>query len=192
MGGICITIQGLWHLQSRTSHQHARKIWRPPKTTLSDQTHVRQKYIQTHHQKGGDIHRIKSGRQTRRQHEPGTISILNDWLRQNSRRWVDGPRTKQIPICVQRQLTKINRTIGKPPTRHLLVWNTFGSILHDLYRRRHIKKKYRTDIKKGITLLYDHFARFGLEMHIGTKKNPSNIECVFSLFQVSLKHEQWC
>ena len=29
----------------------------------------------------------------------------------------------------------------------------------------------RTDTEKGITLLSDHFARFGLEMHIGTEKN---------------------
>ena len=27
----------------------------------------------------------------------------------------------------------------------------------------------RTDIEKGITLLSDHFDRFGLEMHIGMK-----------------------
>ena len=31
--------------------------------------------------------------------------------------------------------------------------------------------EYRTDIKKVITLFSDHFARFGLEMHIGTEKN---------------------
>ena len=35
---------------------------------------------------------------------------------------VDGPGTKQIPICTQGQLTKINRTISEPPNRHLLVW----------------------------------------------------------------------
>ena len=38
----------------------------------------------------------------------------------------------------------------------------------------------RTDIEKGITLLSDNFAQFGLEMHIGTGKNPSKTECVFS------------
>ena len=38
----------------------------------------------------------------------------------------------------------------------------------------------RTDIEKGITLLSGHFSRFELEIHIGTGKNPSNTECVFS------------
>ena len=31
--------------------------------------------------------------------------------------------------------------------------------------------KSRTDIEKGITLLSNHFARFGIKMHIGTEKN---------------------
>ena len=35
----------------------------------------------------------------------------------------------------------------------------------------------RTDIEKGITLLSDHFACFGLEMHIGTGGKPSKTEC---------------
>ena len=33
---------------------------------------------------------------------------------------VDGPGTKQISICTQGQLTKINRTISEQPNRHLL------------------------------------------------------------------------
>ena len=39
----------------------------------------------------------------------------------------------------------------------------------------------RTDIKRGITLLSNHFARFGLEMHIGTEKNPLKTEFIFFL-----------
>ena len=37
----------------------------------------------------------------------------------------------------------------------------------------------RTDIEKVITLLSDHFAWFGLEIHIGTGKKTSKTECVF-------------
>ena len=37
----------------------------------------------------------------------------------------------------------------------------------------------RNDILRGITLLSDHFAWSGLEMHIGTEKNTSKTECVF-------------
>ena len=42
-------------------------------------------------------------------------------FRKNTRRRVDSPRTKESPICAQRQLTNINRTISEPLTRHLLV-----------------------------------------------------------------------
>ena len=32
---------------------------------------------------------------------------------------------------------------------------------------------------KGVKLIYDHFKRFGLEMHIGKGAKPSKTECVF-------------
>ena len=37
----------------------------------------------------------------------------------------------------------------------------------------------RTDTEIGTTLLTDHFARFVLEMHIGTEEKSSKTECVF-------------
>ncbi len=37
----------------------------------------------------------------------------------------------------------------------------------------------RTDLKKGLTLIYKHFEQVGLEMHIGRGENPSKTECVF-------------
>ena len=49
----------------------------------------------------------------------------------------------------------------------------------------------RTDIEKGITLLSDHFARFGLEMHIGMGRKPSKTEYIFSRPQVSFIHKQY-
>ena len=39
----------------------------------------------------------------------------------------------------------------------------------------------RNDRKKRITFLSNHFARFGLKMHIGMGGNTSNTECVFFL-----------
>ena len=36
----------------------------------------------------------------------------------------------------------------------------------------------RSDIKKGTTLLSDHFAQFGLKMHIGTKKTLKYRMCI--------------
>jgi hypothetical protein len=37
----------------------------------------------------------------------------------------------------------------------------------------------RTDLTMGLDLIYKHFARFGLEMHIGREGFPSKTECVF-------------
>ena len=34
-------------------------------------------------------------------------------------------------------------------------------------------------LKRGLNLIYQHFARFGLEMHIGKGKKASKTECVF-------------
>ena len=55
-------------------------------------------------------------------------------------------------------------------------------IIHrDVQSYYSVLEKSIIDIEKGITLLSDHFARFGLEMHIGTGKKTSNTECVFFL-----------
>jgi len=37
----------------------------------------------------------------------------------------------------------------------------------------------REDMTEGLQLVYDHFARFGLEMHIGRGETQSKTECVF-------------
>ena len=34
-------------------------------------------------------------------------------------------------------------------------------------------------LTRGLNLIYQHFARFGLEMHIGKGKKASKTECVF-------------
>ena len=41
-------------------------------------------------------------------------------------------------------------------------------------------------MKKGLALLYRHFARLGLEMHIGRGKMASKMECIFSHPSASL------
>ena len=138
MGVIFRPSQGLQHLQSQTTHRHTRKIWRIPKTMLKNQTHVQQKHSQAHHWQGRYIHQLQSGRQTRIYHGSSTISFLNDSLRLNTRRQVDGPGTKKIPICTQGKLTKTNQTIREPPTRHLLVWHSIWFILNTLCRKRRI------------------------------------------------------
>ena len=40
----------------------------------------------------------------------------------------------------------------------------------------------RSDIKKWINLLSNHFAGFGLEIHIGTKKSLKNLMCILLAF----------
>ena len=37
----------------------------------------------------------------------------------------------------------------------------------------------REDMRRGLELIYHHFARFGLEMHIGRGTSESKTECVF-------------
>ena len=36
----------------------------------------------------------------------------------------------------------------------------------------------RDQLERGISLIYPHFTRFGLEMHIGKEKKASKTECV--------------
>ena len=181
MGGIHRPIQGLRHLQSRTTHCHTMKRWRPPKNTISDQTYVRQKYSQAHHRKGGDIHWIQSGCQTMTQYVPSTIYVLNDGLLRYTRRWVDGPQNKQSPICAQRQLTKINPTISEPSTRHLLVWNTIWSILHALCRLRRIYFRIQDWHRKKDHPTFQPLCSVQNWNAHRNRKNPSKTECLFLL-----------
>jgi hypothetical protein len=39
----------------------------------------------------------------------------------------------------------------------------------------------RKDLEEGVTLLYKHFARFGLKMHVGRDGKDSKTECMFFL-----------
>ena len=62
------------------------KIWRTPKTMIRNKTHVQQKHSQAHHWQGRDIHQLQSGCQTRIQHGPCTVYVLNDSFLRNPRR----------------------------------------------------------------------------------------------------------
>ena len=191
MVGILRTSKVLWHLQSRTTHCHVKKIWRTPKTTLSDHMHIRKNHSQAHHRQVGDIHWIQSGCQTRRQHGTGTMSILNDGLRWNTRRQVDVPRTKQSLIYAQRKLTKINRTTSEPPTWHLLVWNTIRFILHALCRQWRICFWIQDWHQKR------HYPPFWPLCSVRTwnahqnEKKTSKTECIFPRPKISSIHEQY-
>jgi hypothetical protein len=48
----------------------------------------------------------------------------------------------------------------------------------------------REDLKKGMELVYHHFGRFGLEMHIGRGTSQSKTECVFFPPPQFLQHLQ--
>ena len=39
--------------------------------------------------------------------------------------------------------------------------------------------EYRDQLTRGLNLIYQHFTKFGLEMHIGRGKKASKTECVF-------------
>ena len=46
----------------------------------------------------------------------------------------------------------------------------------------------KTDIKKGITLFSDHFARFGLKMYIGTEKKLEHLMRIFTATRLPLTY----
>ena len=48
----------------------------------------------------------------------------------------------------------------------------------------------RDDLKRGMELVYHHFGRFGLEMHIGRGASPSKTECVFFPPPQFFQHKQ--
>ena len=134
MGFICRPSKVLQRIQSCTTRLHIGKIWRSPKTMLSNQTHVRQKRSQDHHGQDWDIHRLQSGCQTKRQHGPSTISFPYGGLCQNTRIQVNKPGTKKIPIFTQRQPTKINWKNSEPQTRQLYILHAFWYLLCALCR----------------------------------------------------------
>ena len=154
---------------------------------LSNQTHVQQKRSQYHHRQDWDIHWLKIGCQERIQYGLGTIYVPNDGIWQGTIIRVDGPGIKQSQIYMQIQLTKINWTSIEPPTWHLLVWHFPLSVILALCIWRRIFFKSSINIKRGITLLSNHFSRFGLKIHISTKKS-SKTDCILFLYQVSLTH----
>ena len=39
--------------------------------------------------------------------------------------------------------------------------------------------EYLDQLTRGLNLIYQHFTRFGLEMHVGKGKKASKTECVF-------------
>ena len=191
MGGIFRPSHGLWHLQSHITHRHTRKVWRTPKNMLSNQTHVQQNHSQAHHRQGREIHRIQSGCQINRHHGHGTITFPNYGLRRNTRRRVDGPGTKQSPICTHGEPTKIKRTISEPPTRNLFVWHAIWSILHALCRWWRILFLVQDQHRKR-----DHPPFWSLRSvwprNAHWHRNPpSKIEWVFSDPKVYLTHKHY-
>ena len=106
----------------------------------------------------------------------------------NNRIRMDYPGDNQILICTQRKLTNINRKTSHPLTQDLHTCHSLWCLLHDLCRQRFILFESRTNTERGITLLSDHFARLGLEMHIGTRKTPQKLNASSSHLHVYSTH----
>ena len=51
--------------------------------------------------------------------------------------------------------------------------------------------EYRTNTERGITLLSNHFSRFGLKMHIGTEKITLRLNAYYFRHQVYLTHKHY-
>ena len=170
MGGTCRPSQVLKHPQLCTTRHHTGKIWHYPNTIPINKMHAWIKRIQDHHCQYWDIHRLQSGCKTRGCMEPLLFMLL----------MMAFAKTLEDD-CTDLGLNKAQFShIYNPPrsTRQLVSHQpgTFTSgTLFDIFCIIYVYDsvfffEYRTDIKKIITLLSDHFARFGLGMHIGT--NP--------------------
>ncbi len=69
---------------------------------------------------------------------------------------------------------------GHPPKKYLSRELNAVEILQCLYvNDGAFIFKSREDMTRGLALLYRHFGRLGLEMHIGRRTTASKTECVF-------------
>ncbi len=91
-----------------------------------------------------------------------------------------------IEVCTVQSFIGQSLTSGKGklrghfPKEYLLQELSAVEILQCLYVDDYaFIFKLRADMTHGITLLYHHFGRLGLEMHIGCGETPSKTECVF-------------
>jgi hypothetical protein len=74
------------------------------------------------------------------------------------------------------------RVRGHPPKKYLSRHLTVIEISQCLYvDNRAFIFLSRENMTQELALVYGHFARFGLEMHIGRAGNPSKTKCVFFL-----------
>ena len=91
--------------------------------------------------------------------------------------WMAFELSKYQFVCKDNSLRSTGQLVIQQPGT--LLSGILFELFYMLYVDDSIFFKSRTTLEKGITLLSDHFSRFGLEMHIGTGKNLSKTECVF-------------
>ena len=103
---------------------------------------------------------------------------------------MNGPKTKESPICALIELTNINRKISQPPTGHLLVWNTIQFILHAFLRQRRFFLNPGLTLKKGLPSFQTTLLGLDLKCTPEQKK-PQIMTVYFSGPQVSSTHEQY-
>ena len=135
MCGIIRPSQGLIHLQPCNTHGFTGKYGAPHDYDQQSNACMK-KRSQDHNRQYWDRHQLQIGCQTRLHHGLSPISVHDDGLFQNTRGWVECPGTKQVSICMQRQLIKINWTTSEPPIWYLQIWHYLWPIMHALCRQQ--------------------------------------------------------
>ena len=169
MGGILRPSQGLRHLQPFINRRHTGKIWCTPKTMISNQTHVQQKSSQAHHWQDWDIHWLQSGCQAGKNMAPVLFMFLvMAFVETQEDKWMALVLSKAQFACKNNSPRSTRQLVIYWPGTFL--YRTLFGIFCTLYvDDGAFVFESRTNIERGIPLLYNYFTWLGLKIHIGTE-----------------------
>ena len=178
MGSIFRTIKNLRQLQPCNTHSNISKVCFPPKTMLNNRIHVQQQRILAHYWLDQNSQWLQSGNKKGDRMDPFLFSVPYDAFLWDTIIQVDCPRKKKSTTYTQRKLIKIRWKTSEPEPWLLHTWNSQWSLMHAYLYGDAFVFESRSDIKRLITLLSNHFYSFELEMYIGTGKEYSKTECI--------------
>ena len=191
MGGILRPIQGLQQIQTCITHYHTGKIWRTPKTLLINQTHVQKIVFKLIIGKIEISIEFKVGVKQGYSMAPLLFLFL-------VMAFDETLEYKRSALVLSKAQFSCKDNLPRS-TGQLMIHQpgTFTSgTLFDIFCMIYVDASLfvfesSTNNEKGITLLFDHFAWFGIEMHIGTKEKPRRRNFYSSCLQVSSSHEHY-
>ena len=91
-------------------------------------------------------------------------------------------------IQTARKLTPIFRKNHQPPCKDIIPRNPLNKNCMIYVDDEAFAFETRKDMETGSYVVFKHYNRFGLQMHIGSKSKPSKTEYVFFLPLVTLNY----